>query len=294
LQQVVPEAEVGRRTVDKLVKVWQRSGEEAWVLIHLEVQSQVEVEFAERMYVYHYRLFDRYRRRIASLAILGDERPKWRPESYSYELWGCRIRLEFPSIKLLDYQAQWAELEQSRNPFAVLVMAHLHTLATKRKPTERYELKWSLIRRLYERGFTRIEIQSLFRFIDWLMILPPELAYKLRQTLTEYEEEQKMNYISSIEQIAIKEGLQKDLQKGVEQGILQKAHEDILEVLTVRFEEVPQELSKVISNLTDASVLKMLLRQAITIESLAKFEQVLEDLQADALSQTQASPDLDD
>src|SRR5688572_23238702 len=125
LQQVVPEAELGRRTVDKLVKVWQRTGDEAWVLIHLEVQSQVEAEFAERMYVYHYRLFDRYRRRIASLAILGDERPKWRPESYGYELWGCRIRLEFPTIKLLAYKAQWAELEQSRNPFAVLVMAHL-------------------------------------------------------------------------------------------------------------------------------------------------------------------------
>src|SRR5271155_2449298 len=33
LQQVVRTAELGRRHVDKLVKVWRRDGQEAWVLI---------------------------------------------------------------------------------------------------------------------------------------------------------------------------------------------------------------------------------------------------------------------
>ena len=169
-------------------------------------------------------------------------------------------------------------------------MAHLHTLATRRKPTERYELKWSLIKRLYEQGYTKVEIQSSFRFIDWLMILPPELAYKLRKTLTEYEEEQKMSYITSIEQLAIQEGLQ----QGIEQGILQKAQEDILEVLSIRFGEISQRLSETINNLTDATVLKSLHRQAITVESLTKFEQILESLFTDTSSQAQASSDLND
>jgi hypothetical protein len=38
-QQVVREAEVGRRYVDKLVKVWTKAGVERWVLIHVEVQT---------------------------------------------------------------------------------------------------------------------------------------------------------------------------------------------------------------------------------------------------------------
>jgi hypothetical protein len=38
-QQVVREAEVGRRYVDKLVKVWTKDGAECWVLIHVEVQT---------------------------------------------------------------------------------------------------------------------------------------------------------------------------------------------------------------------------------------------------------------
>jgi hypothetical protein len=38
-QQVVREAQVGRRYVDKLVKVWTKDGDERWILIHVEVQS---------------------------------------------------------------------------------------------------------------------------------------------------------------------------------------------------------------------------------------------------------------
>src|SRR5438445_9033415 len=89
LQQVVREAEVGRRTVDKLARVWRTTCEEEWVLVHIEVQSQEEAEFPRRMYVYNYRLFDRYNRPVASFAVLGDERPSWRPERFGYSLWGC-------------------------------------------------------------------------------------------------------------------------------------------------------------------------------------------------------------
>jgi len=54
LRQVTPDAELGLRRVDKLAQVWRPDGAEAWVLIHVEVQSQAEAEFAERMYVWGY------------------------------------------------------------------------------------------------------------------------------------------------------------------------------------------------------------------------------------------------
>ncbi len=47
------DAELGERRADKLVKVWRHGGEETWLLIHLEVQSQHETNFARRMFVYH-------------------------------------------------------------------------------------------------------------------------------------------------------------------------------------------------------------------------------------------------
>ena len=106
LQQVVRDAELGRRLADKLVKVRTGEGEEAWVLVHIEVQGDVEGTFAKRMYVYNYRIFDRYDRRVASLAVLADSRQAWRPDRYGYELWGCKVGIQFPAIKLLDRDTQ--------------------------------------------------------------------------------------------------------------------------------------------------------------------------------------------
>ncbi|MCA1596239.1 MAG: hypothetical protein LC772_07425, partial [Chloroflexi bacterium] len=48
LKEVVRDARLGRRLVDKLVKVWLLSGDEAWVLIHIEIQGQVDRTFPER------------------------------------------------------------------------------------------------------------------------------------------------------------------------------------------------------------------------------------------------------
>jgi hypothetical protein len=95
LQQVVRDAELGKRMADKLVKVWKLSGEETWVLVHIEIQSQEESKFSERMFVYYYRLRDRYNCKIVSLAILGDERETWRPQLFQDELWGCRASFSF-------------------------------------------------------------------------------------------------------------------------------------------------------------------------------------------------------
>jgi hypothetical protein len=104
LQQLEPDAEIGRRLVDKVAKVWLLDGEEAWVLVHVEVQGQYDSQFAERMYTYNYRLFDRHKKRVISLAVLADEQANWRPSSYRYQLGGCRVSLEFPVAKLLDYE----------------------------------------------------------------------------------------------------------------------------------------------------------------------------------------------
>src|SRR6266542_1467408 len=51
-QQIVRDAEVGRRYVDKLVRVWTKEDVEVWVLIHIEVQTTRDAEFPRRMFVY--------------------------------------------------------------------------------------------------------------------------------------------------------------------------------------------------------------------------------------------------
>ena len=107
LQQVVRDAEWGWRFVDKLVKIWRTGTQEEWLLVHVEVQSQEESNFAERMFVYLYRIYDRFRRTVVSLAVLGDTRATWRPNQFSYSLWGSEVSFRLAIVKLLDYQQQW-------------------------------------------------------------------------------------------------------------------------------------------------------------------------------------------
>jgi hypothetical protein len=272
LQQIVPEAEVGKRLADKLFKVWQHGGEEAWVLVHIEVQSQEESDFAERMYVYNYRCFDRYRKPVISLAVLGDERASWRPSFYGYALGGCELSLRFPVAKLLDYETQWQSLEESTNPFAVMVMAHLKTKATRGVPQERKQWKWSLVRGLFERGYSREDIVRLFRLIDRMMVLPEELQREFKEELWRYQEDSQMPFLSRIELDAKQEGIE----EGLQQGILQTAREAVLEVLETRFEVVPSEVMEAVNQIEDTPLLKQLLKQAIAIPSIEEFQQLLE------------------
>ena len=119
LQRVTASSKAEKRYADKLYKVWLVSGEEMWVLIHIEIQSQYEEEFPQRMYIYNYRAFDLNQKPVISLAILGDERADWQPESYNHSLGGCEVTLKFPIVKLLSYEAKWSELEESNNPLKI-------------------------------------------------------------------------------------------------------------------------------------------------------------------------------
>ena len=286
LQQVVREAEAGRRLADKLVKVWRKNGTETWVLVHIEIQGQKDVDFAQRMYVYNYRLFDRYQRWVVSLAVLADEQINWRPDYYGYELWGCQTSLRFPIIKLLDYKTNWAVLEQSDNPFTIMIMAHLQAQATQYRPEQRLAWKVSLVKRLYERGYERQDVLELFRFIDWVMVLPEALEVDFEQTLLAYEEEQKMQYITQLERRAIQQGIE----QGIEQGIIQEAQEAVLEVLRTRFEAVPQTIITKLQNIGNPTKLRLLLKQAVIVGSLEEFEQMI----VEAQQQVDKTQDLED
>jgi len=107
LEQVVRDAELGRRYADKLAKVYTRDGAETWVLIHVEVQGE------------------------------PDARPSFRRATYQQSRWGCEFTFRFPVQKLLDWRARWGELEASPNPFALVVMAHLKAQECQDGPTRK-------------------------------------------------------------------------------------------------------------------------------------------------------------
>jgi len=198
LQKITADAAIGRRTVDKLVKVRLKTGPNVVAMIHNEVQGDREPDFEERIYVYHFRISDRFNERVATFVILTDDNRRWRPSRFGYELLGTKVSLAFSVVKIVDSRRKWDELERNPSVFAIVAMAHLRTIETRRSPRRRLEWKLTLIRMLYERGYNERTIIDLFRFLDWLMFLPEELQRGYRNEVERYEEEKKMPYVERV------------------------------------------------------------------------------------------------
>ena len=103
--------------------------------------------------------------------------------------------IEFPVVKLLDYAPQYEELEADPNPFAVVVLAHLKALETRRSPAERHAWKVRLVKGLYERGMDPEDVRRLFRFIDWVLELPEPLEQLFWDEIAAYQQEKRMPFI---------------------------------------------------------------------------------------------------
>ena len=94
-------------------------------------------------------------RPVASLAVLADANPNWRPNGFGFELFGCSHQLDFPLVKLTDFMSREEALAADINPFALVTAAHLYTQRTRNAPVQRFEAKRRLVRALYQRDNER-------------------------------------------------------------------------------------------------------------------------------------------
>jgi len=110
------------------------------------------------------------------------------------------------------------ELLTMDNSFAVVTATHVLTQQTRKNAVERYKAKQLLVRLLYQREWDKQRIINLFGVIDWMMRLPEELDQQLWQEIEIFEENEKMQYVTSIERIGIAKGRQEGRQEGLLEG----------------------------------------------------------------------------
>ncbi len=277
LEPILRDAEAGKRLADKLVKVHLLSGRPALVLIHVEVQGSPEAEFARRMFQYNTRISERYGEEVVSVAILTDERSGFRPDAYERQRWGFELRMRFPVVKLLDYETRREELEASRNPFALVVLAHLDSRKARRGgPEMAFEAKWRLIRGLYTKGYERENVLRVLKFIDWVLWLPKPQEEALCDRVHTLEGKKTMPYVTSFERLAMErgkkegreegraEGRQEGEQKGLRDGLL----DGIAIGLKLRFGLTGLELLSALGQVKDADVLRRFHEAVLTADTL--------------------------
>lgn len=248
LHKLSPDHETGSRLADKLAQVWLRNGHELWVLLHSEIQGRATQEFNHRMYVYNYRITDRYNAEVVSLGVVTGNSGKTILGRYELARWGCRLVFDFPVVKLTDWRGRERELEQNCNPFALVVLAQLELLKTRGEPERKYTAKLGLIRRLLRSGYSREYTQSLLRFLDWIIQLPKELEQQLRQETEEISGGKNMPYVTSWERIAQDRG-EKQGRIKIVLRLLQRKLGELDESIT---EKIAQLSSPKLDKLADA------------------------------------------
>jgi len=127
---------------------------------------------------------------------------------------------------------------------------------------------------------------SLYRLVDWLMMLPDDLTEQFTQNLIAYEEEQKMPYVTSAERIGIEkgrlEGRNEGLDIGMDRGQLNEAREMVLEALDTKFSSnVPADIRKLIKDLNNRIMLRKLHKSTIQSKDIEDFRKTLEEITAE-------------
>lgn len=249
LVKLSPRNATGARFADKLAQVWLRNGASLQILLHSEVQGRARAVFNRRMYVYNYRITDRYELEVVSLGVVTGSAGRTQLGRYETARWGCRLIFEFPVVNLADWRGREAELAASAEPFALVVLAQLKVVAAGRKLDRQYAAKQLLLELLLQKGYRQKYAQSLLRFIDWLYQLPPELEQRLNHELETKQGDRNMPYVTSWE----RRGQQRGEVIGEERG----ERKMLLRLLVSKFGAISPELQAQIEGLPSPKLGKL-------------------------------------
>jgi len=212
-----------RKFVDILAEVPLLSGENAWILLHVEIQGRGGKEnFPLRMYRYRCLLEGRYNRPVAGLGILVQPIPGDQTEGiYFWEGYGSRVLYEYPVFKI--YEGDEERLQKSDNPFDLAHYAGMQAWKQRGSDTRKLDYMKLLLAELDRRGWSHEAKMALLWFIEGVMHIEDDSAWNEWENELEKRKETGEMYVSLMERKGIK--------KGVEQGIQQGKIEMIREML---------------------------------------------------------------
>jgi hypothetical protein len=196
LQTIWRSMKTGLKMTDKLVRVWLKNGEERLILVHIEIQARFETLFSKRMFTISYRILDKYDVHPIALAVFVDTPIPSQFDAYEHKIYGTKTLYEYNAYKIID-QIETELLKRDDNLFSLAVLANLRTIQTKAKEEEqkdaalfdRLTFKKHLYNLLVERNFEPEVYFDLLNFIDYMMILPEQLAIEYDNFTTKMTED---------------------------------------------------------------------------------------------------------
>ena len=210
------------RFVDLLADVPLRSGENTWILLHIEVQGRGGNEdFPLRMHRYRGLLEGRYRKPVIALALLIE--PLSESQSggtYRWEGYGTRVSYEFPVFRI--YEGDEERLKGSENPFDWARLAGLRAWKSRGSEARKLDYLKEMLELLDGRGWAHADKAQLLTFMEGVIHLTEDESSReyeeWESALTRKKEEGRM-YVSIME----RKGIEKGIALGRNEGIASTA-----------------------------------------------------------------------
>lgn len=177
------------------------------------------------MFTYFYRIFDKYNRDVASMAILIDKNKNWRPNQFHRQIWKSKITKTYEMVKLIDYNSQKSQLLSNDNPFALVVLFQLAAMETKSTDKKRFLTKLEYFRCLHKHGWNIEKSMNLYRFLDTILTLSPKFELEYIEQVRSIDKEFNMELTLTAERYAFQRG---------EANVL-------INQLKAKFKEIPEE-----------------------------------------------------
>ena len=218
------------------------------ILVHVESQASVERDFAERMFVYFSRLYQKHRCRILPIAVFSYPQKHDEPDYF---------KLEFPFMQVLDFRFlilelrkhNWRNYIRSNNPVAA---ALLSKMGYQKK--ERVQVKLEFLRMLVRMELDPARTTLLTGFFETYLKLNEEEEKQLEAEIGKIdtkEAERMMDITTSWERKGRAEG-QADL---------------LIRLLHKKFNNVPPEIENQVKALS-AEKLQQLAEAIFDLKSI--------------------------
>lgn len=236
-------------------------GQDSFFLVHVEQQAQPQAEFGRRMFRYFARLHEKHGLPVYPVVVFSHDQRKVEADRYEVGFPGWRV-LDFRYRVIQLRRLSWRRFLNRPNGVVCALMAKMNIVAK-----DRPRVKLECLRLLTTLRLDPARMQLVSGFVDTYLRLNAEEQLRFDKQAAKLPDERERKGIMEI----VTSWMEKGIERGMQQGMLQKAREDILEVLEARFGEAPYELRERILAVTQEAELKRLHRQSALAESLEAF-----------------------
>lgn len=220
-----------KKIIDLLAEV-KLSGQDAVVLIHVEAQASSEADFAQRMFFYFARLYQKYGHRIYPIVVFSFDEPfREEPCTHCVEFAGLKV-LEFNFAPIQLNRLHWRDYLSRPNPMAAALMAKMQIA-----PGDRPQVKAECLRLLATLKLDPARVQLISGFVDTYLRLNVQEEGMFQAEVGKLEESDRV-------------GVMQIVTSWMEQGIEQGERSLILRLLTRRIGEVSPNLRSQIQSLS--------------------------------------------